>query len=98
MNGRADELVTCNLGHFAQEAARFRLRLARPGAWAALPSIEEALRVVQIIRLAPDSKGDSRPVSGRSLPLAATSAMPHCGQRQCSTDENGRLSHQTLFD
>jgi len=30
--------------------------------------------VVQIIRLAPDSKGDSRPVSGRSLPLAATPA------------------------
>src|SRR5262249_36319602 len=23
--------------------------------------------------------------------------MPHCGQPQCSTDENGRLSHQTLF-
>src|SRR6516165_4717005 len=23
--------------------------------------------------------------------------VPHCGQPQCSTDENGRLSHQTLF-
>src|SRR5215471_20251211 len=23
--------------------------------------------------------------------------LPHCGQPQCSTDENGRLSHQTLF-
>ena len=32
VNGRADALVTCNLGHFAQGAARFRQRLARPGA------------------------------------------------------------------
>ena len=23
--------------------------------------------------------------------------LPHCGQPQCSTGENGRLSHQTLF-
>ena len=43
MNGRADALVTCNLGHFAQGAARFRLRLARPGAWAAPPSIRKPL-------------------------------------------------------
>ena len=24
-------------------------------------------------------------------------SLPLCGQPQCSTDENGRLSHQTLF-
>ena len=30
VNGRADALVTCNLGHFAKGAARFGLRLARP--------------------------------------------------------------------
>jgi len=46
VNGRADALVTCNLRRFVQAAARFRLRLARPEAWAALRSIEEALRVV----------------------------------------------------
>lgn len=74
VNGRADALVTCNLRHFAQGAARSRLRLARPEAWAALPSIEGALRVVQIMRLAPRSKGASQPVSGRSPPLAATPA------------------------
>jgi predicted nucleic acid-binding protein len=30
VNGRADALVTYNLRHFAQAAARFGLRLARP--------------------------------------------------------------------
>jgi predicted nucleic acid-binding protein len=30
INGRADALVTYNLRHFAQAAARFGLRLARP--------------------------------------------------------------------
>jgi predicted nucleic acid-binding protein len=30
LNGRADALVTYNLRHFAQAAARFGLRLARP--------------------------------------------------------------------
>ena len=35
VNGRADALVTCNLRRFVQAAARFRLRLARPEAWAA---------------------------------------------------------------
>ena len=31
VNGRADALVTYNVKHFAAAAARFRLRVARPG-------------------------------------------------------------------